>query len=134
MFPRGESHFVGLLLDQWNAVTPSGRKFREAMAKRVRLNVDELEAAYPPTGVRLRVMPSLPQRLVNLTVAGGKHLWAGLPEAPAAVQEHRQALCSSCPEYLPDSAACAKCGCYVRIKVQWADSVCPLGKWGEWKT
>lgn len=43
----------------------------------------------------------------------------------------RVAICQVCDEYRRATKQCKKCGCLVNLKISWADTACPLGKWSE---
>lgn len=52
----------------------------------------------------------------------------GLKEADN--QEERFAICLACPQYIGgDTDRCSVCGCYVAMKIRFAASHCPKGKW-----
>lgn len=38
-------------------------------------------------------------------------------------------ICKLCPELLPITHQCKKCSCFMKVKTQLKDAVCPLGKW-----
>ena len=79
--------------------------------------------------------PSFLAKVRNFAVASAKHVAAGMPMASDAEILRRHDLCMAC-EFMKDGA-CTKCGCpivrarqYVS-KLSWADSECPVGKWGK---
>jgi len=82
----------------------------------------------PPAG------PSVLKRVANFAKAAVQHVAAGSPQASDAEVERRFAICQGCEFY--DGSACTKCGCPVVrekrfvSKLAWADSSCPVGKWG----
>lgn len=126
LFPAGEAHVRGLVLRQWRLQTPLGRKAREALSKRVGLDVGVLEAEFPPE----MPLPPLWQQAANYAAALLAHGRAGLKEAPEGVQAERQRVCEVCPSYRPSDGKCAECGCaLVASKLRWAEQTCPLGKW-----
>jgi len=43
------------------------------------------------------------------------------------VREERWATCNGCPRLQNDR--CLECGCFMKIKVAFQTSQCPLGKW-----
>ena len=53
---------------------------------------------------------------------------------PEIVQEERFSICKSCPELLPITHQCKKCGCFMSAKTKLAKAVCPLQKWAEFTT
>jgi hypothetical protein len=53
--------------------------------------------------------------------------------APRTTDEEafkRLDICKSCPELLPITHQCKKCGCIMSLKVKLAEASCPLDKWG----
>jgi hypothetical protein len=79
--------------------------------------------------------PSFLAKVRNFAVASAKHVAAGMPMASDAEIIRRHDICMGC-EFMKDGA-CTKCGCpivrarqYVS-KLSWADSECPVGKWGK---
>jgi hypothetical protein len=78
--------------------------------------------------------PSLLQKAANFATASAKHIAAGAPQASEEEVARRFAICQTCEHY--DGKACRKCGCPVvrerqfLSKLSWADSSCPVGKWG----
>ncbi len=79
--------------------------------------------------------PSFLTKVKNFAVASAKHVAAGMPVASDAEIIRRHDICLGC-EFLKNNA-CTKCGCpvvrnkqYVS-KLSWADSECPVGKWGK---
>lgn len=48
---------------------------------------------------------------------------------PGEVQESRMIVCRGCPSFVDEK--CVECGCYMRIKTQFSEMECPLGKWGK---
>lgn len=79
--------------------------------------------------------PSFLTKVRNFAVASAKHVAAGMPMASDAEILRRHDICMGC-EFMKDGA-CQKCGCpIVRAKqyvskLSWADSECPVGKWGK---
>jgi len=79
--------------------------------------------------------PSFLQKVKNFAVASAKHAAAGMPMASDEEIIRRHDICLGC-EFLKNGA-CSKCGCpVVRTKqyvskLSWADSECPVGKWGK---
>lgn len=74
-------------------------------------------------------------KVKNFAIASAKHVAAGAPMASDAEILRRHDICLGC-EFLRNGA-CVKCGCpvvrerkYVS-KLSWADSECPVGKWGK---
>jgi hypothetical protein len=79
--------------------------------------------------------PSFLTKVKNFAVASAKHVAAGMPMASDEEILRRHDICMAC-EFMKDGA-CTKCGCpIVRAKqyvskLSWADSECPVGKWGK---
>lgn len=79
--------------------------------------------------------PSLLAKAKNFAVATAKHVAAGMPMATDEEIRRRHAICTGC-EFYKDHA-CLKCGCPINrekkylSKLSWADSECPVGKWGK---
>ena len=79
--------------------------------------------------------PSFATKIKNFAVAAAQHVAAGMPLASDEEIIRRHDICTGC-EFFKDNA-CQKCGCpVVRAKqyvskLSWADSECPVGKWGK---
>jgi hypothetical protein len=43
------------------------------------------------------------------------------------IRNTRWTICQQCPSLLNDR--CVECGCFMKVKVAFQTSVCPLGKW-----
>ena len=116
------------------------------------ITVDESHPSYPrepkPGFVPLRPKPAEPApdltradapsflaKVRNFATAAAKHVAAGAPMASDEEIIRRHDLCLAC-EFFKDNS-CQKCGCpVVRAKqyvskLSWADSECPVGKWGK---
>jgi hypothetical protein len=112
------------------------------------LTVDETHPAYPrvPKAGFVPAKPASPDlartdapsfltKVKNFAVASAKHVAAGAPMASDEEILRRHDICLAC-EFLQDNA-CTKCGCPVSrakkyvSKLSWADSECPVGKWGK---
>lgn len=48
-----------------------------------------------------------------------------------SVKTARYDMCKSCPAYDANKNRCTKCGCYMKAKVEFVASKCPLNKWTE---
>lgn len=46
------------------------------------------------------------------------------------VREERYNICKSCEKFTIVKT-CTECNCVMPVKVVWADSECPLGKWSK---
>jgi hypothetical protein len=44
-------------------------------------------------------------------------------------QTRRFAICKACPELLPVTNQCKKCGCIMNLKTKLEKATCPIGKW-----
>jgi hypothetical protein len=95
------------------------------------ITVDESHPAYPGRPAP----PPLLSKVKNFAVAAAKHVAAGMPMATEEEIQRRHAICMGC-EFYKDHA-CLKCGCPINrekkylSKLSWADSECPVGKWGK---
>jgi hypothetical protein len=82
-----------------------------------------------------REAPGFLTKVRNFATAAAGHVAAGMPMATDAEIIRRHDICLGC-EFLVDNA-CTQCGCPVaRVrgyvsKLSWADSECPVGKWGK---
>jgi hypothetical protein len=47
--------------------------------------------------------------------------------ADDSLREHRWAICEACP--MLQNNRCTKCGCFMKVKVAFAATKCPLKKW-----
>jgi hypothetical protein len=89
----------------------------------------------PPPDLTRTDAPSFLTKVKNFAVASAKHVAAGMPMASDEEIIRRHDICTGC-EFFKDNA-CQKCGCpVVRAKqyvskLSWADSECPVGKWGK---
>jgi hypothetical protein len=82
--------------------------------------------------------PSFLEKVKNFAKAAVNHVAAGMPIAGDEEILRRYNICLGC-EFLKNNA-CTKCGCpivrnkqYIS-KLSWADSKCPVGKWGSENT
>ena len=82
-----------------------------------------------------RESPGFIEKLKNFATAAAGHVAAGMPMASNEEIIRRHDICLGC-EHLQNDA-CNLCGCPVaRVrgyvsKLSWADSECPIGKWGK---
>lgn len=104
------------------------------------ITVDETHPAYPRTpkpapDLTRTDAPSFLAKVRNFAVASAKHVAAGMPMASDEEIIRRHDICTGC-EFFKDNA-CQQCGCpVVRAKqyvskLSWADSECPVGRWGK---
>jgi hypothetical protein len=49
--------------------------------------------------------------------------------ASEEVAESRISTCNACPELIPITHQCKKCGCFMALKTKMQAAKCPLGKW-----
>lgn len=98
----------------------------------------QFEQQEPPPPVEqmpTRSAPGFLTKVKNFATAAAGHVAAGMPMASDAEIIRRHDICLAC-EHLVDNA-CTQCGCPVaRVrgyvsKLSWADSECPVGKWGK---
>ena len=47
----------------------------------------------------------------------------------AEQREERYDICKACPELIPVTNTCKKCGCFMAAKTHLAYAECPIGKW-----
>lgn len=74
--------------------------------------------------------PSTFRKAVNLSKAVVTHAVAGFPEADGALVARRLEICRTCENYDPGPPArCRACGCFLDIKLTWADQRCPINRW-----
>jgi hypothetical protein len=82
-----------------------------------------------------REAPGFLYKLRNFATAAAGHVAAGMPMASDEEIIRRHDICLGC-EFLQDNT-CTQCGCPVArlpgyvSKLSWADSECPVGKWGK---
>lgn len=92
-----------------------------------------------PTGPDLSRTPgdeiSFLGKIRSFATAAAQHVAAGMPMASDAEILRRHDICMACPFFRNNT--CAKCGCPISrargyvSKLSWADSECPVGKWGK---
>jgi len=82
-----------------------------------------------------RAAPGFLAKARTFAAATAQHVAAGMPMASDEEIIRRHDICLGC-EHLQNDA-CTQCGCRVaRVlgyvsKLSWADSECPVGKWGK---
>lgn len=47
------------------------------------------------------------------------------------VAVERMKICVDCDRYNSTTTQCNECGCFMLVKTTFANSVCPLKKWGK---
>lgn len=52
-----------------------------------------------------------------------------LPRVTDTEAHRRLNICKACPEMIPITHQCKKCGCLMNLKVKLAGAECPIGKW-----
>ena len=76
-------------------------------------------------------LPSVMEMAKNLATDGTKIIKNALSGNKTlvedSVRENRWATCQGCPRLQNDR--CLECGCFMKVKVAFQPSVCPLGKW-----
>jgi len=76
-------------------------------------------------------LPSAIEMAKNLMRDGTKIVSNALSGNKTLVEDNirntRWAICQQCPKLLNDR--CVECGCFMKVKVAFQTSVCPLGKW-----
>ena len=43
----------------------------------------------------------------------------------------RLAICKACPDFIPMTSQCRKCGCFMSAKTRLRTASCPVNKWGR---
>lgn len=76
-------------------------------------------------------LPSVMQMMKNLATDGTKIVKNAVSGNKTLVddivRETRWNTCQTCPRLQNDR--CLECGCFMKVKVAFQTSVCPLGKW-----
>jgi hypothetical protein len=76
-------------------------------------------------------LPSLMQMAKNLVSDGTKIVKNAVQGNSTLVDEgvkqYRWSVCQECPQLQNDR--CLECGCFMKVKVAFVTSNCPLGKW-----
>ncbi len=75
-------------------------------------------------------MPHLARRAANFSRAVSSHILSGFATVSPDTHASRMEHCESCELYTDGWCAHPDCGCTMRVKAQWADQTCPIGKWG----
>ncbi len=73
--------------------------------------------------------PSVVQMGKNLGEAVAKQVKAKMPMRNDLEAAKCMAICEGCEFFEHKARRCYKCGCRMSIKVKWATTKCPLGKW-----
>jgi uncharacterized paraquat-inducible protein A len=56
---------------------------------------------------------------------------SGFPTATDEEIKKRAEICSTCPFLNKEEYKCNKCGCFLKYKIPWATSECPLNNWNK---
>ncbi|RAX56451.1 hypothetical protein CCZ01_09490 [Helicobacter monodelphidis] len=51
------------------------------------------------------------------------------PHVDLEIQQKRLHICLACDRLFALTKNCKECGCFVKMKVKYKKSECPLGKW-----
>ncbi len=76
--------------------------------------------------------PSMTTMGKNFVKAGVKHIASGMEKRSEEEQERLKAICKECGFFVIKTKIgprCKKCGCNMNIKIRWATTHCPIGKW-----
>lgn len=77
-------------------------------------------------------LPGMIEMAKNLMKDSGKIVSSALQGNKTLVEdeirEHRISICRVCPKFTPEER-CTECGCFMKVKVAFVTSVCPIGKW-----
>ena len=131
-------HIVGGKHLLWMADTPNGRRYRDIWCAEAAVSLSAAYADCPWAGEAPdpvnHALPPLAHRAMNFVAAATKHMSLGAPKVPTGEEARRHSICKACDRYRVADDRCSECGCFLLgSKVAWADQVCPIGKWGEWK-
>lgn len=78
-------------------------------------------------------MPSLPEQGINLSKTALDILRETLKGNDLYVSEfekqQRYDMCQACDYFYAPQSRCKKCGCFMKKKVEFTASKCPIGKW-----
>lgn len=73
--------------------------------------------------------PNIISQLFSFSKAVIKQVAAGCPAASDEAIKKRAETCSACPSLNKEEYRCGECGCYLKYKIPWATSECPLNRW-----
>lgn len=65
----------------------------------------------------------------NLASAVVKDVLTGMPRRTELEVAALMDTCKACEQFRASDKRCAKCGCYLTLKLWMAGQHCPLGKW-----
>lgn len=77
----------------------------------------------------LKEEPNLIKKTGNFLKAVTAHVGSGLEQADDELKEKRASICSTCPYLDKENFKCTHCGCWLKYKIAWATSSCPIEKW-----
>lgn len=77
-------------------------------------------------------------RLLNISraiIRFPRFLIALIKSKPVSIYiaSFRLRICNECDDLDLLTRQCKHCWCFVRLKVQWEDERCPIGKWEDFK-
>lgn len=75
--------------------------------------------------------PSIFTQLFTFSKAVTTQVLAGCPATSDEEIKKRAEECSTCPSLNKEEYKCGECGCYLKYKIPWATSECPLNKWDK---
>jgi hypothetical protein len=75
--------------------------------------------------------PRIQTMAKNLAVEAAKHVASGCKTRPLDEIDRIRRICELCDHVCYEGLAmrCCKCGCKMNIKITWATTKCPTGKW-----
>jgi hypothetical protein len=88
------------------------------------MSTSTTEPALPPLTERINNARQAAQRVITRTLRGDP-VGAERDEI-----DKRLAICRSCEFYRTSDGACAKCGCFIKLKARLATEECPIDRWG----
>jgi hypothetical protein len=94
------------------------------------LNRSVIQTRHGP--LRLNGEPEYPPLLkqgVNFGRALYRHVRTGMHHRTEAEQEACKLACLPCEYYDKLADRCRKCGCHLKVKIDWATTDCPLNRW-----
>lgn len=51
------------------------------------------------------------------------------PRSQEETVDYRLEICKQCEFFIPITAQCSRCGCFMKLKTRLERANCPLGKW-----
>lgn len=98
------------------------------------MTIDETLEVCPQeeTCVEELKLPGMLEMAKNLMRDGGKIVSNAVQGNKSLVdddiRENRLSICRTCPKFTPEER-CTECGCFMKVKVAFVTSKCPMGKW-----